>query len=89
MFAVPAEERAPVIKIQLPKPWPDYGEPVVLQIEELPPPEALLPEPLDHYLVAQAKSEKPAPLRHMHVVPPRPSLLQKLVDGFIKLQTHQ
>lgn len=40
LLAVPAEERAPVIKIQLPKSWPDYGEPVVLQTEELPPPEA-------------------------------------------------
>ena len=89
LVAVPAEEKAPIIKIQLPKSWPDYGEPVVPQIEELPPQESLVPEPLDHYLVAQAKTEKPAPRHHMHVVRPRPNFFEKLVAGFIKLQKHQ
>jgi len=65
LLAVPAGEKAPVIKIQLPKSFPDYGEPVVPQIEEVPPQEVLVPEPLDHYLVAQAKTEKPAARRHM------------------------
>ena len=89
LLAVPAEEKASVIKIQLPKSWPDYGEPVVSQIEEVPPEEALLPEPLDHYLVAQAKAEKPAPRHHMHVVRRQPNFFEKLVAGFIKLQKHQ
>ena len=89
LLAVPAEEKAPVIKIQLPKSWPDYGEPVVPQIEEVPPQEALLPKPLDHYSVAQGKTEKPAPRRHTHVVRPRPNFFEKLVAGFIKLQKHQ
>ena len=89
LLAVPAEEKAPVIKIQLPKSWPDYGEPMVPQIEELPPQEALVPEPLDHYLVAQAKTEKAAPRHRMHVVRRRPNFFEKLVAGFIKLQKHQ
>ena len=66
MLAVPDEKKSPVIKIQLPKSSPDYGEPVVPQIEEVPPQEVLVPEPLDHYSVAQAKTEKPAARRHMH-----------------------
>jgi hypothetical protein len=66
LLAVPAEEKTPVIKIQLPKSSPDYGEPVVPQIEEVPPQEVLVPEPLDHYSVAQAKTEKPAARRHVH-----------------------
>jgi hypothetical protein len=85
----PAEEKAPVIKILPPKSFPDYGEPVVPQIEEVPPQEVVVPEPLDHYHVAQAKAEKPAPRRHMHVVRPRPNFFEKLVSGFIKLQKHQ
>jgi len=55
LLAVPAGEKAPVIKIQLPKSFPEYGEPVVPQKEEVPPQEVLVPEPLDHYSVAQAK----------------------------------
>jgi hypothetical protein len=89
LLAVPAGEKAPVIKIQLPKSFPDYGEPVVPQIEEVPPQEVLVPEPLDHYSVAQAKTEKPAPRRHMHVVRRRPNFFEKLIAGFIKLQKHQ
>jgi hypothetical protein len=89
LLAVPGEEKAPVIKTQLPKSFPDYGEPVVAQIEEMPPQEALLPQPSDHYSAAQAKTEKPAPRRHMHVVRPRPNFFEKLVAGFIKLQKHQ
>ena len=89
LLAVPAEEKAPVIKIQLPKPSPDYGDLEVPQIEEVPPQEVLVPEPLDHYSVAQAKTEKSAPRRHMHVVRHRPNFFEKLVAGFIKLQKHQ
>jgi len=88
LLAVPAGEKAPVIKIQLPKSFPEYGEPEVPQIEEMPPQEVLGPEPLDHYSVPQAKTEKPAPRRHMHVVRPRPNFFEKLVAGFIKLQKH-
>ena len=87
LLAVPAEEKAPVIKIQPPKWFPDYGDPVVPQIEEVAPQEVVVPEPLGHYYsVAQAK---PAPRRHMHVVRPRPNFFEKLVSGFIKLQKHQ
>ena len=89
LLAVPAEEKAPVVKITPPKRFPDYGEPVVPQIEEVAPQEVLVPEPLEHYSVAQAKTEKPAPRRHMHVVRPRPNFFEKLVAGFIKLQKHQ
>jgi hypothetical protein len=66
LLAVPAGEKAQVIKIQLPKSSPDYGEPEVPQIEEMPPQEVLVPEPLDHYSVPQAKTEKAAARRHMH-----------------------
>jgi hypothetical protein len=87
LLAVPAEEKAPVIKIQPPKWFPDYGDPVVPQIEEVPPQEVVVPEPLGHYYsVAQAK---PAPRRHRHVVHPRQNFFEKLVAGFIKLQKHQ
>ena len=61
----PAGEKGPVIKIQPPKWFPDYGQPVVPQIEEVPPQEVLVPEPLDHYSVAQAKTEKPTARRYM------------------------
>ena len=37
LLAVPAEEKVPVIKIHPPKWFPDYGDPVVPQIEEVPP----------------------------------------------------
>ena len=87
MLAVPAGEKGSVIKIQPPKSFPDYGEPLVPQIEEVPPPEALVPEPSDHYLVAQAKTEK-APRRNTHVARPRPNFFEKLLAGFIKLQKH-
>lgn len=89
MLAVPTEE-APVIKIHPPKSFPDYGDPVVPQLEEVPPQDVVVPEPLGHYYsVAQAKTEKPAPRRHMHVVRPRPNFFEKLVTGFIKLQKPQ
>jgi hypothetical protein len=86
LLAVPAEEKAPVVKITPAKRFPDYGEPVVPQIEEVPPQEVVVPEPLEHYSGAQAK--KPVPRRHMHVVRPRPNFFEKLVAGFIKLQKH-
>jgi hypothetical protein len=84
LLAVPA----PALKIHPPKWAPDYGEPVVAQIEDEE--EAVgVPEPLKHYSVAQAKTEKSAPRRHMHVVRHRPNFFEKLVAGFIKLQRHQ
>lgn len=90
LLAVPAEETAAVIKILPPKSFPDYGDPVVPQIEEMPPQEVVVPEPLGHYYsVAQAKTEKPAQRRHTHVVRPQPNFFEKLVTGFIKLQKHE
>ena len=90
LLAVPAEENAAVIKIHPPNGFPDYGEPVVPQIEEVPPQEVVVPEPLAHYYsVAQAKTEKPAPRRHMHLVRPQPNFFEKFVAGFIKLQKPQ
>jgi len=83
LLAVPA----PALKIHPAKWAPDYGEPVVPQIED--DKEVVgVPEPLEHYSPAQAKT-KPAPRRHMHVVRPRPNFFEKLVAGFIKLQKRQ
>ena len=90
LLAVPAEEKAAVIKIHPANGFPDYGEPVVPQIEEVPPQEEVVPESLVHYYsVAQAKTEKLAPRHHMHVVRSRPNFFEKLVAGFVKLQKHQ
>ena len=84
VLAVPA----PALTIHPPKWFPDYGDPVVPQIEDEE--EAVgIPEPVDRYSVAPAKTEKPGPWRHMHVVRTRPNLFEKLVAGFIKLQKHQ
>jgi hypothetical protein len=88
LLAVPADEKASVIKIQPPKSFPDYGEAIVPQVEELPPRETLVPEPSDHYSVARAKTEKRAP-RHTHVARRRPNFFQKIFAGFIKLQKHE
>ena len=84
LLAVPAEEKAPVIKIQLPKSTPDYGEPVVPQIEEMPPQELLVPESLDHYSVARAKAEKPAARRHMHEDVVRPATQKQPVTKTVR-----
>ena len=89
MLALPTEEKSPVFEIQLPKSCPDYGEPMVPQIEEVPPQEVPFPEPLDHYLVAQPKTEKAVPRRQMNVVRRQPNFLQKLVEAFIKLQKRE
>ena len=90
MLAVPAEENAPVIKIHPPKSFPDYGDPVVPQIEQVPPQEVVVPEPSVHYYsVAQAKTEKSATRHHTHIVRPQPNFFEKLVAGFIKLQKPQ
>ena len=84
LLAVPAEEKAPVVKMS-PGKWTEDA-PVVPQIEE----EALVvPEPLEHYLVAQTKTEKQAPRRRTHVARPRPNFFEKLVIDFINLQKHQ
>ena len=95
LLAVPAEEKAPVFITHAAKSWPDYGEPMVPQIEEVPPPEVLVPremlvpEPLNRYSVAEAKTKKATPQRHMHVVRHRPNFFEKLVAGFIKLQKRE
>ncbi|HEY2680033.1 MAG TPA: hypothetical protein VGI59_01815 [Candidatus Udaeobacter sp.] len=89
LLAAPAEEKTAVIKIHPANGFPDYGEPVVPQIEDVPPQEAVVPESSAHYYSVQAKTEKPAPRRRMHVLRPRPNFFEKLVAGFIKLQKHQ
>ena len=77
MLAVPAEENAPVIKIHPPKSFPDYGDPVVPQIEQVPPQEVVVPEPSVHYYsVAQAKTEKRTARRHMQESVVRPATQQ-------------
>ena len=87
LLAVSAEDRTPVIKVQPPKSFPDYGEAVVPQIEETPPRDVLVPQPVDHYL-AEAKIKKPALRRHVRVVRHRPNFFEKLFADFIKLQKH-
>ena len=84
-LAVPAEEKATVVKIHPEWKW-DGDAPLVPQIEE----QVLVPEPLKHYSVAQAKTktEKQAPRRYRHVARPRPNFFEKLVAGFINLQKH-
>ena len=86
LLAVPAEEKAPVVKFS-PAKWTEDA-PVVPQIEE----EAqVVPEPLEQYSVAQAKTEteKQAPRRHTHVARAPPNFFEKLVVDFINLQKHQ
>jgi len=72
------------VKIHPAKWAQQYDAPVAPQIEE----KVLVPEPLERYSVAQArtKTEKQASHRHRHVARLRPSLFKKLVAGFIKLQ---
>ena len=86
LLAVPAEEKALVTKIRPPKWDADYGEPVVPQIEVEDAP--AYPEPVDRYLVAQAKTKKPAP-RHHRYVASRPNFFERLLVSFINLQKHQ
>jgi hypothetical protein len=86
LLAVPAEEKAPVVKIH-PARWAE-DTPLVPQIEE----EALVvPEPLEHYSVAQAKTEteKQEPRCRTYVARPRPNFFEKLVVGFMNLQKHR
>ena len=84
LLAVPAEEKAPVVKMS-PSKWTEDA-PVVPQIEE----EALVvPEPLEQYSIAQTKTEKQAPRRRTLVARPRPNFFEKLVIDFINLQRHQ
>jgi hypothetical protein len=77
---------APVVKILPATSAHEYGAPVVPQIEE----ELPVPEPLDHYSVAQAKTktEKQAPRRHRYMAR-RPNFFEKLFVSFINLQKHQ
>jgi hypothetical protein len=86
LFAVPAEEKAPIVKIH-PEWRAEYGAPVVPQIEE----DVVGPEPSEHYSVAQAKTktEKQAPRRHRHIARARANFFEKLLIGFINLQKHQ
>ena len=77
---------APVVKILPATSAHEYGAPVVPQIEE----ELPVPEPLDHYSVAQAKTktEKHAPRRRGYVAR-RPNFFEKLFVSFSNLQKHQ
>ncbi len=72
---------APVVKIHPEWKW-DGDAPLVPQIEE----EAPVPEPLDHYSVAQAKTK--APRRHSYVGR-RSNFFERLLISFINLQKHQ
>jgi len=82
--AVPAEEKAAAV-YSSPAKWAlEYGAPVVPQIEE----KVQVPEPLEHYSVAQSKTEKQRPRGHRHVARSRPNFFERLVAGFIKLQKH-
>ena len=74
----------PVVKIHPEWKW-DGDAPLVPQIEE----EVPVPEPLDHYSVAQAKTkiEKQAPRRHRYVAR-RPNFFERLLVSFINLQKH-
>src|SRR5207248_4672974 len=76
----------PVVKILPATSAHEYGAPLVPQIEE----EVGVPEPLDHYSVAQAKTktEKHAPRRHAYVAR-RPNFFEKLFVSFSNLQKHQ
>jgi len=78
---------APVVKIHPEWKW-DGDAPLVPQIEEE---DLVVPERLEHYSVAQAKTktEKQAPRRHRYVARPRPNFFEKLVVGFMNLQKHQ
>ena len=86
LFAVPAKEKGPIVNIH-PEWGAEYGAPLVPQIEE----DVGVPEPLDHYSVAQAKTktEKQAPRRHRHIARARPNFFEKLLIGFVNLQKHQ
>ena len=86
LFAVPAEGKGPIVKIH-PEWGAEYGAPLVPQIEEA----VGVPEPLEHYSVAQAKTktEKQAPRRHRHIARARPNFFEKLLIGFVNLQKHQ
>jgi hypothetical protein len=53
LLAVPAEENTPVVKIHSAKWGAEYGAPLVPQIEEV----LVVPEPLEHYSIAQAKTK--------------------------------
>ena len=85
LLAVPAEEKT--VKIHPAKWGAEYGAPLVPQIEEV----LVVPEPLEHYSIAQAKTktEKQAPRRQRYVIRARPNFFEKLVIGFINLQKHQ
>ena len=91
LFAIPAKEKASIVRIH-PEWTFEYGAPEVPQVEVVPPEEEVgVPEPLEHYSVAQAKTktEKHAPRRHRHVSPARPNFFEKLLIGFINIQKHQ
>jgi hypothetical protein len=83
LLAPPAEEKIAAVKFHQAR--AEEGLPP--QIEK----EAMVPEPLEQYLVAQAKTktEKEAPRRYRHVARPRPNFFEKLVVGFINLQKRQ
>jgi hypothetical protein len=51
----------------------------------------VVPEPLEHYSIAQAKTktEKQAQRRQRHVIRAHPNFFAKLVIAFVNLQKHQ
>jgi hypothetical protein len=91
LLAIPAEEKASIVRIH-PEWTFEYGAPEVPQAEVVPLEEEVgVPEPLEHYSVAQAqtKTEKQASRRQRHIARARPNFFEKLVIGFINLQKHQ
>ena len=91
LLAIPAEEKASIVRTH-PEWTFEYGAPAVPQVEVAPlKEEAGVPEPLEHYSVAQAKTKtEKRTLRHQrHIARARPNFFEKLVIGFIHLQKHQ
>jgi serine/threonine protein kinase len=72
------------VEIHPPKWAQENTGPMLPGIEE----EVLVPEPLEHYSLGQArtKTEKKPSQRKRHIARPSRSLFKKLVAGFIKLQ---
>jgi hypothetical protein len=91
LLAIPAEEKASTVRMH-PEWTFEYGAPAVPQVEAVPLQEELgVPEPSEHYSVAQAKTKtaKQAPRHQRHIARARPNFFEKLVSGFINLQKNQ
>jgi hypothetical protein len=90
LLAIPAAEEASSVRIH-PEWTFEYGAPSVPQLEVTPLQEGVgVPEPSEHYSVAQAKTKtEKQPRYQRHVARAHPNFFEKLVSGFINLQKHQ